>query len=863
MSEGVRQLPPLQARTETGLGTGREIEIEIAEADSNRTVAMASPNAISAISQPLGSAIQVVGAERVKRAELAAGPPPLSAPQALLWVNGADQAHNATLAQPRIEAEVARALTPLPTVFATPLATQLRTPLPTPQPTAWPQPSASPIATQPVDAPQVGTANFSLDGAVGVLVGLLLLAVGYAVLRYRRLAQRPPSSEVMALQGYDPLPASPPLMGVLHAAPLIYEYESDEGEVQRSPLEVLDFEAEREALGRCFTAANRAVQVQMLTGTPAHLQTLLTLGCRVLHYSGHGHPQFLALEGLNGLAYPITHEKLQGLIAGTNNDALQLAFVSACHSQPAGQAFVAAGVRHVVAITVDDYVLDRAAMRFSEQFYLALLNRRSVQQAFESALQRVRNDPELNGWQVADQEQRKFLLLPEGADHSAVIFGDVAAGAWQLQLPFSPGHVPPSSNRLIGRAEDVQRVLALLASSRWVNITGVAGIGKSTVAREVARYLRQRQAFADGVFCYDLRGLITCESLRRQIAKDVAGVADAGVADLRRVLRGKRVLLLLEHGEDLLSKTGRLFRDFLAELLEADVGVRLLLACSQPVGNVHGVAEQVYALRPLDAAASVELFIERVPEPQRTALREDYAGQSRRHRLGQSPMFRFLAGHPNALCIAAGALHGQRLAELADEIEQMKDAALVDRSIPAEERDVYTSLTASLDLSVAQLRHLEPSPLPLFGLMGLLPGGVLAQDLDVIWGKREVAWPKLMDALLQRNLVERVAAAVDEQRVGQVHYRTLPFVTSYAERLLSPAWRKELSDLIVRYFARLTRQMCRERAQGKLDPQWVEATLNLHETNILACRQPARIASGQPLGELDFYYEQLRVRGEG
>lgn len=52
---------------------------------------------------------------------------------------------------------------------------------------------------------------------------------------------------------------------------------------------------------------------------------------------------------------------------------LSLVFVSACHSDQCGGAFVAAGVPHVIAVRRDAQLQDKAAVAFADQFYFALL----------------------------------------------------------------------------------------------------------------------------------------------------------------------------------------------------------------------------------------------------------------------------------------------------------------------------------------------------------------------------------------------------------------------------------------------------------------------------------------------------------
>jgi hypothetical protein len=52
---------------------------------------------------------------------------------------------------------------------------------------------------------------------------------------------------------------------------------------------------------------------------------------------------------------------------------VEFVFVSACHSEEAGKAFVDAGVPHVVAVRWDTPISDKASQVFSKQFYLSLL----------------------------------------------------------------------------------------------------------------------------------------------------------------------------------------------------------------------------------------------------------------------------------------------------------------------------------------------------------------------------------------------------------------------------------------------------------------------------------------------------------
>ncbi len=82
---------------------------------------------------------------------------------------------------------------------------------------------------------------------------------------------------------------------------------------------------------------------------------MLSLGYRTLHFSGHGVQKSLCFEdGRSGL-HIVSVDELKNLITA-GGLALDFVFVSACYSKDVGEAFVAAGVKHVVCVKVDSKV---------------------------------------------------------------------------------------------------------------------------------------------------------------------------------------------------------------------------------------------------------------------------------------------------------------------------------------------------------------------------------------------------------------------------------------------------------------------------------------------------------------------------
>lgn len=121
------------------------------------------------------------------------------------------------------------------------------------------------------------------------------------------------------------------------------------------PLEMLDYTNERELLIQVFKEVHRDVSVHFDFATTDTLRTALSFGCKALHFSGHGIPKGLCFEdGRAGLQVVRVNQLRDLLGAGGLN--LQFVFVSACYSMEIGEAFVKAGVPHVVCVKVDTKV---------------------------------------------------------------------------------------------------------------------------------------------------------------------------------------------------------------------------------------------------------------------------------------------------------------------------------------------------------------------------------------------------------------------------------------------------------------------------------------------------------------------------
>eukprot|EP00742_Colponemidia_sp_Colp-10_P002008 GILJ01002143.1.p1 GENE.GILJ01002143.1~~GILJ01002143.1.p1 ORF type:complete len:862 (-),score=120.58 GILJ01002143.1:493-3078(-) len=291
----------------------------------------------------------------------------------------------------------------------------------------------------------------------------------------------------------------PATLNYLFSCPLALESGAD---IQA--LDLIGVENEFQLLKQSFDEAARDIRVAVDFATVDSVRSLVTVGAAdCLHLSGHGHPHYLTFEDGQGGAHLVCTEDFQNLIqAGQSAQTnLRFVFVNCCHSYLTAMKFVQVGVKHVVALKEDAVVRDEAAAIFTRALYLALAVGKTIQSSFDIAKEAVRCSP-LKVFDDAD----KFILLPAGSDHQVVLWKDLPRTPFvQPDAPFFKvnDHLPLPPEDFIGRNIDVMSIIRRLTRRRLVVISGAKntnpGIGKSSVAIAVSRYMNLRRMFTNGV----------------------------------------------------------------------------------------------------------------------------------------------------------------------------------------------------------------------------------------------------------------------------------------------------------------------------------------------------------------------------
>jgi len=185
--------------------------------------------------------------------------------------------------------------------------------------------------------------------------------------------------------------------------------------------------------------------------------------------------------------------------------------------------------------------------------------------------------------------------------------------------------------------------------NRLVTVRGPPGIGKTSLCKQVARFMVERHCFPDGVLYVSMRDAFSLEAvltntLRELQAQDSSSTAAAsGGAGSReggvmpsdgegsmsgashtpsrirqRVtawLGGVHILVVLDNFEDPLNGgSGSVVRSWLQQLLEACPQLSVLLNSRQSVGGgLAGVTEKVYNVRRLTDIDAARLFMRLAP----------------------------------------------------------------------------------------------------------------------------------------------------------------------------------------------------------------------------------------------------------
>jgi non-specific serine/threonine protein kinase len=391
---------------------------------------------------------------------------------------------------------------------------------------------------------------------------------------------------------------------------------------------------------------------------------------------------------------------------------------------------------------------------------------------------------------VADAIAKALAKKPEDRYETAARFAEALATDRSLEptvaydafaVPTAtPNNLPAERTRFIGREKELAECERLLTEARLLTLTGIGGCGKTRLALKVAE--RLLESYPDGIWFADLAPL-TDPSRVAETVRAALGVREESGRSLLEVLhqqvRGKRLLLVLDNCEHLLTASAELAD----AVLRSGEAVRILATSREALG-VEG--ERLYGLRSLAVPAqaiegdrqavggveAVKLFVDRAQMAlDGFSLTEENAGAI-------AEVCRRLDGIPLAIELAAARVRmlspDQIRARLDDRFRLLTGTSKT--ALPR-----HQTLRATIQWSYDQL---SPAEQRLFRLLSVFVAGWTLESATRVCGD-DVDELEMLDLL--SHLVDKSLVLVDREQGSEPRYAVLETVRQYAQERLAEA----------------------------------------------------------------------------
>ncbi|WP_395729704.1 AfsR/SARP family transcriptional regulator [Nakamurella sp.] len=355
---------------------------------------------------------------------------------------------------------------------------------------------------------------------------------------------------------------------------------------------------------------------------------------------------------------------------------------------------------------------------------------------------------------------------------------------------------------LVGRSEETRSLLSAVRPGCMVTVVGPAGCGKTRLALEIRR--RAAGNFEHGICFVDLMAAApgrVLDTITSGLGLPLGTGSADPVADLARMLAGRRLLLILDNCEHVL--------DDVAELVEplldlAGVDAPSLLATSREPLGVAG--EDLFWLEPLPRADAAELLRERLAAAGTPVDLDDPTST-----LAIAEIVDAVDGLPLALELAAGRARAYTLLEIAGQVRT--DAGTLSRVGRPRGARHHRTVFDAVDTSYRDL----PSPAAaLHRAASAVPGPFTAELAAGLLGCTQAAVADEIAGLVHRSLLSPRAPA---RAQGSTRFAQLAIVRGHAVQVARRAG-EEPAQVRDRWIERLVRR--RPRLGSSAQATWFQ-----------------------------------------
>jgi predicted ATPase len=376
----------------------------------------------------------------------------------------------------------------------------------------------------------------------------------------------------------------------------------------------------------------------------------------------------------------------------------------------------------------------------------------------------------LSGVDLVDLGPRRLRDLP-----TPIQVFQVRADGLRTEFPplraldVSPGNLRAAPTSFIGRESEAGEVHAAIKAHRLVTLTGVAGVGKTRLALEVAGRLVDE--FPDGVWFFELAAVADPAAVPDAVAA-VLGItqqpAKSVAESVAAALEGRVRLLVFDNCEHLLDAAA----DLIEAILAASATTKVVATSREGLGIVD---ERLWPVPSLDVGAGVDsaavaLFVERAEHvsPRFTVGDAGEAG-------AVVEICRRLDGIPLAIELAASRMAAMTAGEVRDRLDQRLRLLVGSRRGLERHHTLRHAVAWSYDL-------LDEPEKALLDLCSVFAGGFDLHGACAVAGFPEApddfATLDLLDALVRKSLL------VADRSAGRTRYSMLETIRQFAEEQL-------------------------------------------------------------------------------
>ncbi|HEX2884536.1 MAG TPA: adenylate/guanylate cyclase domain-containing protein [Candidatus Limnocylindria bacterium] len=348
-------------------------------------------------------------------------------------------------------------------------------------------------------------------------------------------------------------------------------------------------------------------------------------------------------------------------------------------------------------------------------------------------------------------------------------------------LDHTPNNLPSQATSFLGRHREIAEIVARLASTRLLTLTGPGGTGKTRLSLRAAAAAVDR--FPDGVYFVPLGDITQLELVLPTIAHELGLPDRGGARPLERLathLADRQVLIVLDNFEQVLGAA----RD-VAELMSVAPRLGVLVTSRAPL---HVYGEQEYPVPPLDVPdpralpsaeavgryESVALFVERARAALPTfRLTDDNAA-------AVAEICVRLDGLPLAIELAAARIKllspQSMLERLGHRLSLLAGGA---RDLPTRQQTLRGAIEWSFDL-------LDEGDRRLFAAFATFVGGAAFDAIESVCRDDDYDVFECLASLVDKSLVRRLDGASGEPR-----FTMLETIREYAAERLDESGRSD------------------------------------------------------------------------